>query len=106
MNIELHCQGCGKLIRAPRDAAGRRAQCPACGRELYIPTPAAKLEELPLAPEDTTLLQHEAALQAERRRLDSILRRDTEASGEPPTRRPATPSRESRAGSVPEAVMA
>ena len=79
MNVELHCSGCGKLIRAPGEAAGRWADCPACGRRLYIPTPAAELDEIPLSPEDTQFLQNEAALQAERHALDRVVNRERPA---------------------------
>jgi len=78
VSIELHCEGCGKTLKAPDAAAGKRSKCPACGHEVYIPTPLEQIEELPLAPEDSDELQREAALQAERRRLDRILARETE----------------------------
>ncbi len=103
MSIEIHCQGCGKLIRAPRDAAGRWARCPACGREMYIPTPPEEIEELPLSPEDTALLEREATLQAERRRLDSVIRREKEAPNESSGRRAAP--RETTAAGISESVI-
>lgn len=39
MPIELHCPACGKLIRAPDNAGGRRGKCPYCASEVYIPLP-------------------------------------------------------------------
>lgn len=52
MSIELHCEHCGKLVRAPDEAAGKRGVCPACHQSVYIPTPADRLEPLDLAPVD------------------------------------------------------
>jgi hypothetical protein len=86
LSIELHCSSCGKLIRAPREAAGRRSRCPACGNSLYIPTPEDEIQELPLAPEDEVERRQEEELLAERRRLDRILLRETSLPGEPPAR--------------------
>lgn len=37
MTIEARCENCGKLLRAPESAAGRRAKCPACGDAVQIP---------------------------------------------------------------------
>ena len=81
MSIELHCEGCGKTLRAPREAAGKRSKCPACGHELYVPPPEDEIEEFPLAPEDADERRREARLQAERRRLDRALARE---DAEPP----------------------
>ncbi len=89
MKIELRCEDCGKIVRAPREAAGKRAKCPSCGSDLYIPTPEDELEELPLAPEDTDAVRREAALQAERRQLERIISHDRAGAsgGEPPAGR-------------------
>ena len=76
MNIELHCEGCGKKLNAPASAGGKRSKCPACGHELYIPLPADDLDELPMAPEDQDDARREAALQAERRALEHALSRE------------------------------
>jgi len=73
VSIELRCEGCGKLLKAPDSSAGKRKKCPACGHELYVATPGRQIEELPLAPEDAAGLEREEALQAERRRLDHLL---------------------------------
>lgn len=52
MAVKFHCGKCGKLIRAPREAAGQRGKCPYCQQSVYIPTPEEELEEIPLAPEE------------------------------------------------------
>src|SRR6478672_1572628 len=105
MEVEIHCQGCGKLIRSPREAAGRWTTCPACGRQLYVPTPSAELEELPLAPEDTTFLQREAALQAERHRLDRMLNRERASPSSTEPRRHSSPEPTSERTDVSRAVV-
>lgn len=84
--IELQCESCGKHVRAPREAAGRQAKCPACGHSIYIPTPEDEMGELPLAPEDNDALRREAALIEEGRRLDRILAREDRAPVEGATR--------------------
>src|SRR5437016_4478294 len=103
MSIEIHCPGCGKGIHAPDEAGGKRAKCPACGYELYIPLPPADLSELPLAPEDTAFLQHEAALLEERRRLDRQINRERDP-GEAQSRRQAA-AREAPGANVQSVVI-
>ena len=49
MPIEVHCN-CGKKLRAPDSAAGRRARCPACGSVMTLPSPVT--EVLPTISED------------------------------------------------------
>jgi DNA-directed RNA polymerase subunit RPC12/RpoP len=51
--VQFHCGKCGKLIRAPREAAGQRGKCPYCQQSVYIPTPEDELEEIPLAPDES-----------------------------------------------------
>ncbi len=38
MAIQLTCEGCGRRVRVPDHAAGRKGQCPACGGEIHVPT--------------------------------------------------------------------
>lgn len=66
MPIELHCEHCGKLVRAPDDAAGKHGKCPSCHQTVYIP--AADVEPLGLAPVDETA--EEAARRAEQESRD------------------------------------
>ncbi len=82
MSIRLHCEHCGAAVTAGRELAGKRSKCPACGNAVYVPTPEDEIEELPLAPEDTSELAHERELQEERRRLDSLLARENRAPDE------------------------
>ncbi len=68
MSIEIHCDHCGKLIRAPESAAGRRGKCPYCDQSVYIPTPSSQLEEIPLAPLD----------ESDEQRMDDLRRESAE----------------------------
>lgn len=38
MTIEFRCTGCGQLLKAPDEAAGRQAQCPKCDAAMPIPS--------------------------------------------------------------------
>ena len=49
MSIELHCPNCDKRIRAPDDAGGKRGLCPSCKQSVYIPSPAAEADVIPVA---------------------------------------------------------
>ena len=79
MPIELHCVHCNKLVRAPDNAAGRRAKCPYCHGEVYVPTPPEQIEELDLAPEDEDWKNQKARLDAEAERIREALRHEKEA---------------------------
>jgi phage FluMu protein Com len=99
VSIELRCESCGKMLRATSERAGTRAQCPACGHELYIPIPPEEIDELPMTPEDATDLEREQALEEERRALDRALLRESSGGDEPSSRRGSRPtSRPVRAG--------
>ncbi len=65
MPIEFRCDDCSKLVRAPDNAAGKRAKCPQCGKLLVIPAassaslgeghPTPPPEEPPALPEPPTM---------------------------------------------------
>ncbi len=76
MSITFRCEHCGKDVKAPDGAEGKRGKCPHCGQSNYIPTPASEGEAVPLAEIDTeqekqqskeeqALLEQERALIAE-----------------------------------------
>lgn len=65
MSIELHCPQCGKLIRAPEDAGGKKGKCPYCKRSLYVPLPPDELDAIPIAPVDPDEEAREAELRRE-----------------------------------------
>lgn len=37
MPIEFNCQSCGRLMRTPDSAAGKKGKCPHCGAKMAIP---------------------------------------------------------------------
>ncbi len=85
MAIEFHCDHCGKLVRAPDNAGGKRGRCPSCQQSVYIPTPAEAIEPLAVAPEDETEEQQRARLLRETHELERRLLEERELpSGGPP----------------------
>jgi len=92
MSIELHCPQCGKLIRAPENAGGKRGKCPYCERNVYIPTPVAAEEIIPLAPMNPDEEAHEAELRRESTRYAASIEHATEAGVPPSGRGGAKPS--------------
>lgn len=86
MGIEFHCNHCGKLIRAPRDAGGRRGKCPSCKSEVYVPMAEEDLETLSIAPldEEDEKRQHEMDVQARKAAAQLLRERaPTKESGKP-----------------------
>jgi len=55
MSVKFQCEHCGKQIKAPDEAGGRRGKCPYCKQSCYIPAPVSDEELLDLAPEDEDL---------------------------------------------------
>lgn len=53
MNIEFHCSGCNKLIRAPKEASGKYGKCPYCKQSVYVPLPPDESEEIAIKPLDS-----------------------------------------------------
>lgn len=88
MTIEVHCDHCGRLLRAPRESAGKRATCPACGQDVYVPTPHDELEELDLVPLDESDEQQREQFRKQEQELEEELRKETR-SPEQPGRSPA-----------------
>jgi len=83
MPVEFHCEHCGKHVKAPSEAAGRKGKCPHCQAVCYIPSPPEELEELPLAPlDDAEELRRKRALE-ETAKLQHALLHERAAPGEP-----------------------
>ena len=99
MSIELHCPRCGKLIRAPDDAGGKRGKCPYCQAGVYVPMPAGEEDDIPLAPLDSQDVEREAQLRREATSYAASLDRARESPPErgdkapvgPPTAPPVPP---------------
>jgi MoxR-like ATPase len=49
-SLEFHCTGCGRALRVPTSAAGKRASCPQCNTVVQVPL-AAPPEVRPSEPE-------------------------------------------------------
>src|SRR5687768_7136772 len=61
-SIEFHCTGCGRTLKVPASAAGRRASCPQCNTVVQVPArqldaserdthkPEAQARDLPAPP--------------------------------------------------------
>lgn len=81
MPIELHCNHCGKLVRAPDDAGGKHGKCPACHQTVYIPTPSDQLEALPLEPVDGAFERRKKQLLHEAAEMAARVMRDREGLG-------------------------
>lgn len=82
MSIELHCNHCGKLVKAPDEAAGKHGKCPSCHQMVYIPTPSTELETFDLAPVDTEFERRKQKLMEETHQLTKKILMDRE--GLPP----------------------
>ncbi len=65
MSIEFKCQSCGRSVKAPDNAGGRRGKCPFCNVSVFIPAPPSESDEIGLAPIDSTFAAREAQLRKE-----------------------------------------
>jgi hypothetical protein len=83
MAIELHCNHCGKLVRAPDDAGGKHGKCPSCHQSVYIPTPPDQLEALKLEPVDSEFERRKARLMHETAELVGKIAREREGPEKP-----------------------
>jgi hypothetical protein len=87
MAITLHCEHCGKKIKAQNSAGGKWHECPACHNKVYVPSLASD-EELKIAPIDESDDAKQKKLMAETHKLtqDILLERETPNSpGDNPT---------------------
>lgn len=79
MAIEFHCSHCGKLVRAPDDAGGKRGKCPSCRQTVYIPMPSDQLEPLDITPVDEAAERERARLLKETQELRQRLLQERDA---------------------------
>ena len=82
MSITLHCEHCGKKIRAADKAGGKWGKCPACHNKVYVPSNEAAEEELKLAPIDASDAAKQKKLMAETFKLEQNLLIEKEKSDE------------------------
>jgi DNA-directed RNA polymerase subunit RPC12/RpoP len=95
MSIEFHCSHCGKMVRAPDDAGGKRGKCPSCHQTVYIPMPSDQVQPLDLQPVDESAEQERDRLLKQTRDLQRRVLHDREVPSER-----ATPPAPSPAGQV------
>lgn len=74
--IQVTCQHCNHVIKAPRKAAGRRGKCPHCHNSVYVPTPSDELEEIPFASSDDEALAKADRLEKEALEVAAAIRRE------------------------------
>ncbi len=77
MSIELHCNHCSKLIRAPESAGGKHGTCPYCKQTVYIPTVASNDDVIAVAPLDAEDERRAAELKQESVEMSASVDRDT-----------------------------
>lgn len=53
MPISVECPACGKRLKAPDSAAGKRAKCPQCGKPVQIPEQVYDAEEVAEEPDES-----------------------------------------------------
>lgn len=90
MAIELHCDHCGTLVRAPDDAGGKHGKCPSCHQSVYIPMPSEKVEPLEIAPIDQSEEQERARLLQESLELQRRLMNERDLPRETAAHQPSS----------------
>lgn len=92
MPIKFHCSHCGKMVKAPDEAGGKRGRCPSCKESVYVPLPADADDAIPLAPIDAQQEQVDARARAESSRAAAALDHEDRIppEGAMPTRSPET----------------
>lgn len=89
MPIEVHCEKCGTLVRAPDNAGGKKGKCPTCEADVYIPTPSDQLEPLDIEPLDESAEAQRKQLIRETHELEVAALRDDKPDRSGGGKRPA-----------------
>ncbi len=74
--IRVTCEHCNRVIKAPRQSAGRTGKCPHCQNPVYVPIPQEELEEIPLASDEDSALAKADQLEKEAYEIAADIRRD------------------------------
>ncbi|MCH7700064.1 MAG: hypothetical protein IID37_00115 [Planctomycetes bacterium] len=92
MPIKFHCSHCGKMVKAPDEAGGKRGRCPSCKESVYVPLPPDEDEAIPLAPIDDQQEKADARARAESSRAAAALDHEDRIppEGAMPSRTPET----------------
>lgn len=64
--LEFHCTGCGRLLKVPASAAGRRASCPQCNTVVSIPAAPNAAGAPPSPPPAPSVSPHSPFARSER----------------------------------------
>jgi len=97
--IQVTCEHCNHVIKAPRKAAGRRGKCPYCHNSIYVPTPSDELEEIPFSSANDEALAKADRLTKEALEVAANIRREKDETPKkagptpdpPATAKPAPP---------------
>lgn len=81
--IRITCEHCNRVIKAPRNSAGKTGKCPHCQNPVYVPIPREELEEIPLAAEEDSALAKADQLEKEAYEIAADIRRDRQQPGKP-----------------------
>lgn len=99
-NIQVTCQTCNHVVKAPRAAGGKWGKCPFCHNRVYVPTPPDELEDIPLAPIDQDAEEQAEKLKQEELRIDSAIWHEPSEPDKPD--KPAPPQNRPSAGIPPQ----
>jgi phage FluMu protein Com len=92
MPIEFHCNFCGRLVRAPDEAGGKKGKCPTCQKILYVPMPEGAIEEFDLAPVDEQEERRRRQMEEQARATERQLLKEKQLAAEGAT--PGRPLRD------------
>jgi hypothetical protein len=82
MPIEFHCNFCGRLVRAPDEAGGKKGKCPTCQKILYVPMPEGAIEEFDLAPVDEQEERRKRQMEEQARATERQLLKEKQLAAE------------------------
>jgi hypothetical protein len=82
MAIEFHCNHCGRLVRAPDEAGGKKGKCPTCQSILWVPMPDSSVEEFDLSPIDEYEERKRKQMEEEDRATERQLLKEKQAAAE------------------------
>lgn len=82
MAIEFHCNFCGRLVRAPDEAGGKKGKCPTCQNILWVPMSDSAVEEFDLSPVDEQEERKKRQMEEQARATERQLLKEKQAAAE------------------------
>ena len=82
MAIEFHCNHCGRLVKAPDEAGGKKGKCPTCQSILWVPMPDSAVEEFDLSPVDEQEERKKRQMEEQARATERQLLKEKQAAAE------------------------